>query len=32
LHTPMTRSMRRGETPLPVQAPPAVVFDEVTKG
>ncbi len=30
--TPTTRSIRCGGTPVPVQAPPAVVFDEVTYG
>src|SRR6266704_3499887 len=30
--TPTTRSIRCGGTPEPVQAPPAVVFDEVTNG
>jgi hypothetical protein len=31
-HHPTTRSMRCGGTPEPVQAPPAVVLDEVTNG
>ena len=30
--TPITRSMSRGPIPVPVQAPPAVGLDEVTKG
>src|SRR5260370_393719 len=30
--TPTTRSIRCGGTPVPVQAPPAVVFEEVTYG
>ena len=30
--TPITRSIRVGPTPEPVHAPPAVAFDEVTKG
>ena len=32
LTTPMTESMRVGPTPVPVQAPPAVGLEEVTKG
>ncbi len=30
--TAMTRSIRVGGTPEPVQAPPEVAFEEVTKG
>src|SRR4051812_40107239 len=32
LATPTTRSMWRGPTPAPVQAPPATGFDDVTNG
>jgi hypothetical protein len=32
LQTATTLSIMRGGTPEPVQAPPEVVFDEVTKG
>src|SRR3954471_19598580 len=32
LATATTRSIRVGGTPLPVHAPPAVAFDDVTKG
>ena len=32
LVTPMTSSMRVGQIPVPVQAPPAVVLEDVTNG
>ena len=32
LDTPMMPSIRVGGTPAPVQAPPAVALDDVTKG